>query len=54
MEDIEKIETLCKPILDYLKKHYNPHTSIIIDSSRVRLVEDIIYMPISYTEEEDC
>lgn len=53
MEEIEELKNLCKPISDYLKKHYNPHTSIIIDNDRVRLIEDVIYIPTNYIEEEE-
>ena len=50
MEEIEELKNLCKPISDYLKKHYNPHTSIIIESDRIKVVEDLMYTPIFYNE----
>lgn len=46
MEKIEEIEKLTKPIVEYLKKNYNPHTSLIIDSNSIRVVSDEISIPI--------
>lgn len=46
MEKIEEIEKLTKPIVEYLKKNYNPHTSLIIDSNNIRVVSDEISIPI--------
>lgn len=35
-----------KPLYDWLKKHGNPHTTIVVESHQVRVVEDVIGVPI--------
>ncbi|EGS9999064.1 hypothetical protein I9Y31_001282 [Clostridium perfringens] len=37
----EDIIDMAKPLSDILKRQYNPHTKIIIDSEKVRIVEEI-------------
>ena len=46
MEKIKEIEEITKPIVEYLKKNYNPHTSIIIDREYIRVVSDEVSIPI--------
>lgn len=48
MEKIKEIEEITKPIIEYLKKNYNPHTSIIIDCNSIRVVSDEVSIPIIY------
>lgn len=53
MEELIRIEELSKPLLKHLQKYYNPHTSIIIDCDRIRVVEDLLSIPFSYEGREE-
>ena len=41
-EKIIELEELVKPVVEYLRKNFNPHSSIIINWDNVRVVSDII------------
>ena len=43
---MEELEELCKPLVDFLKEHYDLHTSIIISQDYIRLVRDEIGIPL--------
>ncbi len=46
MDKIKEIEKISKPLVEYLKKNYNPHTSIIIDENYIRVVSDEVSIPL--------
>ena len=49
MNDIdEELVKLLFPIIQYIHLNYNPHTSIIIDATGARVVEDLLSMPYEY------
>lgn len=50
MEQLKKIKELSRPLIEYLQQNYNPHTSIIIESDRIKVVEDLMCTPIFYNE----
>ena len=45
-EKIEELEELSKPLVEYIKKYYDFHTSIIISEDFIRLVRDEIGIPV--------
>lgn len=45
-EQIKKLEEVCKPVVDYLKENYSPHSTAVITDSRIRLMKDEIGIPI--------
>jgi hypothetical protein len=45
-DKIEQLETLAKPLVNLLREQYNPHCQIIIESDRVRIVEDVVGVPV--------
>lgn len=45
---MEEIEELSKPILEFLKEKYNPHTTVVINEDSIRVVSDEIHIPIRY------
>lgn len=45
IDKIERLETLAKPLVNLLREQYNPHCQIIIESGRVRIVEDVVGVP---------
>ncbi|MFT8313215.1 MAG: hypothetical protein ABF633_03050 [Clostridium sp.] len=44
-KSIESLEELCKPVVEYLKNNYNPHCTVVITDSQIKLVEDVISIP---------
>lgn len=47
MEKIKEIEEITKPIIEFLKQNYNPHTTIIINQDCIKVVVDEIGIPIN-------
>ena len=50
MEQLKKIKELSRPLIEYLQQNYSSHTSIIIESGGIKVVEDLMYTPIFYNE----
>lgn len=46
MKDLKDLETLCQPLVSYLRENYNPYCSIVITSSGIRVDESIVSIPI--------
>ena len=45
-EKIKELEQISNPIIEFLKRHYNPHTTIIINQDCVNVVTDEINIPV--------
>ncbi|MHC1683456.1 MAG: hypothetical protein AB6733_10950 [Clostridiaceae bacterium] len=45
-EKIKLLEEVCRPVVDFLKKNYDPYTTIIIAESQIKLVRDEIGIPV--------
>lgn len=43
---MEEIEALAKPIIDFLSKKFDPHTSVIITTDHIKILRDEISIPI--------
>lgn len=50
-EELKKLEEVCKPVVDYLKKNYDPHCTVVITDSQIRLVRDEIGIPVRTAQE---
>ena len=46
MTEIEKLEKLCKPVVDWLKKNHDPHTELHITVDHIDLMESVIGIPV--------
>lgn len=44
-EKDKELEALVKPLIDFLRNNYNPHTAILITDDRVTVVEDVLSIP---------
>ena len=44
---IEELVKISEPIIDFLKKNYNPHTTVIISEDSIKVVSDEIVIPIN-------
>lgn len=40
IEEMEKLKELCKPVADYLKSNWDPHCTVVITESHIKLVRD--------------
>lgn len=45
MEELDKLEELAKPLVDYLREKYNPHTAIVVTGERVVVLESMMSVP---------
>ncbi len=44
-EEMRTLKELAKPLVDFLKNNYHPHTAIIVTEERTVVVEDIVSTP---------
>lgn len=51
-EKIKALEEVSKPVADYLKSNFDPHCTVIITDSHIRLVRDEIGIPVRNNELE--
>ena len=45
MNEHEKLLEMSKPLIDYLKENYHPHTVIVVTEERVMVVETSVSVP---------
>lgn len=45
--EIEELEKLCTPLVEYLKKKYDPYCNVIISDHDIKLVSTRIGIPIN-------
>lgn len=50
MEEFDKFYELVKPVSDYLRENYDPHTTVIITDEIAKIVTDNISVPIKKCE----
>ena len=43
---MQELEELCKPVSEYLKKNWDPHCTVVITDSHIKLVRDDMGMPV--------
>lgn len=43
---MEELKEISKPLIEYLKKNYNPHTAVVISESGIKVVSDEISIPL--------
>lgn len=44
-KEMEKLNELCKPVVEYLKRNWDPHCAVIITDSHIKLVRDEMGCP---------
>ncbi|WP_179864196.1 hypothetical protein [Bacillus cereus] len=44
--ELEQLEALAKPLINLLREEFHPYCQIIIDSDRVRIVNDVVSVPV--------
>lgn len=45
IKKMDSLEEVTQPVVKFLLENYNPHTSIIITSERIVVVEDVLSIP---------
>lgn len=45
IKKMDSLEEVTQPVVKFLLENYNPHTSIIIASERIVVVEDVLSIP---------
>lgn len=43
--DLDELESLAWPLVEYLRKKHHPHTAIVVTDERVVMVEDVLGIP---------
>ena len=46
VEEMEKLKELCNPVVEYLKNNWDPHCTVVITDSQIKLVRDEISIPV--------
>ena len=44
--NVEELERVCKPVVEYMKKNCSPHETIVITDEQFKIVADTIVIPI--------
>lgn len=47
-----ELEVLARPLVEYLRKNYHPHTAIVVTDERVVVVEDVVSVPVKKVGED--
>lgn len=53
MKKLEGLEKLCGPIIKYIEENYGPHVSVVFDSERVRVIQEVASTPIKRIKEDN-
>ncbi|WP_187620210.1 hypothetical protein [Selenomonas ruminis] len=48
--NIEELERVCKPVVEYMKKNCSPHETIVITDEQFKIVADTIVIPVNGCE----
>jgi|GEM_PF-3067681 len=50
-EKMKELEQLCRPVANYLRNNWDPHCTVVISDSHIKLVRDEIGIPVRTTQE---
>ena len=50
--NIEELERVCKPVVEYMKKNCSPHETIVITDEQFKIVADTIVIPANGCESQ--
>ena len=50
MDNLDKLEELAKPLIEYLKANYNPHTTVCVSMDEIKILQVIKGIPLKVTE----
>lgn len=45
-EKIAELSEMAKPVINFIKNNYNPHTTVIINEDSIKVVTDEINIPL--------
>ncbi|MGG7058748.1 hypothetical protein ACQPUZ_10660 [Clostridium tertium] len=46
IEDMKKLEEMCKPIVEFLKENYGPYSTVVITDTHIKLTRDEFGIPV--------
>lgn len=49
-EQFDELEAVAKPVVEYIRKNYHPHVTVIIDFDHVEVLEGVKAMQIPYSD----
>lgn len=52
LEKIEELEKIVQPVVEYINKKYDPHTSIIVEFDKARIVRDEMQVIFEISDKE--
>lgn len=44
-EKIKELKEISNPVISFIKKNYNPHTTVVINEDSIKVVSDEINIP---------
>lgn len=47
---LDELESLSRPLVEYLRKKHHPHTAIVVTDERAVLVEEMLGVPFTFAE----
>lgn len=47
---LDELESLARPLVEYLRKKYHPHTAIVVTDERAVLVEEMLGVPFGFKD----
>lgn len=52
-EEMKKLEELCLPIVEWLKKNYDPYTQVQITSDNIEMIQKVIGIPLEVSKSKE-
>ena len=49
--EMKELEQLCRPVVNYLKNNWDPHCTVVITDSHIKLVRDEMGIPVGTAQE---
>ncbi|MDR3595148.1 hypothetical protein [Clostridium sp.] len=50
-KEIQELEEICNPVVEYLKKNHNPYYSLVISRADIKLVSSEMFVPLETAQE---
>lgn len=50
---IKELEDVTKPVVEFIKRNYNPYTTVVITDEYVKVARDEIGLPIKRTDSKE-
>lgn len=54
MSKNEELKELARPLVEYIKKNYHPHVTVIVDSTHAEVLEGVAVAKFDEEEKKEC